>query len=932
MRCQSCQSEVVAGSRFCPSCGRPADVAVTAVTMAGSGGVAGHGAPAPARAISERFAPGELLAGGRYRIVGLLGRGGMGEVYRADDLRLGQAVALKFLPERWASDPAALARLLDEVRVARQVSHPNVCRVYDVVEVPGAGSTTVTFLSMEFIDGEDLASLLRRIGRLPEAKAVQIARELCAGLGAAHERGVLHRDLKPANIMIDGRGHARIMDFGLAGLAEELKAGGGPSAGTPAYMAPEHLTHGEVSVRSDLYALGLVLFEIFAGEPVFAGASVAELRAQHERGVSVPLSRLAPEVSLLVERVVMRCLEPDPRDRPPSAAMVAAALPGGDPLAAAIAAGETPSPELIAAAGSIAGVRPVWTLLAAFEALVLLVLVAVLNKASIVYQVPMAKSPDVLAERAQLLIAQMGYGGEPLEAAWGFEINQQMLAHAIEEGLGGEVGAAIEAARPAGVLYWYRQSPRYFEPDTGVPRIEFDRPRAIEPGMVGVRLDTLGRLVEFRGVPTLGEAVEATATPAPAWDWRSAFDAAGLDIDAFAPAEPILFPRVAFDARQAWTKAAEEGHALSEMRVEAASRLGRPVMFIVGGPWLKADVAPKPEELRQEARMTRALMLVIVLPFLIVPIAFAVYLARRNVRAGRGDARGAWLVAVALFATQLVYWLLISDHATPVLEYERVYTALASALIESMLVWVVYMAIEPYVRRRWPRTLVSWSRLLAGRVGDPLVGRDVVVGVLMGAAVMIAVQASAPIAAWRGAQKLPPPPTDLGQLRLASAAGQVADGLLSGAGYPMLALTLMLMLGSAVRWRWAARVAFGVLTVLLSAVFAMIIPDLTGSYDTGEFVAEHVVVGVMVVAGTYLVLWRFGLLAAAAGWFTVTVLAYSPVSLDFSTWFAPSAAMPLVVTGGLVAFGAWVTLRGRELVREESLMGTVRPSVRGRSG
>ena len=151
-----------------------------------------------------------------YRIVSLIGRGGMGEVYRAEDLKLGQPVALKFLPDDVARDADRLARFHGEVRVARQVSHPNVCRVYDISEVNGQH-----FLSMEYVDGEDLASLLRRIGRLPADKALQVARQLCAGLGAAHDRGVLHRDLKPANVLIDGRGRVRIADFGLAALVDD---------------------------------------------------------------------------------------------------------------------------------------------------------------------------------------------------------------------------------------------------------------------------------------------------------------------------------------------------------------------------------------------------------------------------------------------------------------------------------------------------------------------------------------------------------------------------------------------------------------------------------------------------------------------------------------------------------------------------------------
>ena len=168
----------------------------------------------PTAPVGERFAPGALLAG-RYRIVAAVGKGGMGEVYRADDLTLGQSVALKFLPAVLARDPERLARFHAEVRIARQVSHPHVCRIYDIGEADGQ-----PFLTMEYIDGENLAALLRRIGRLPEEKGIELSRQLCQGLAAAHDRGVIHRDLKPANVMIDGRGQVRLTDFGLAAAGQ----------------------------------------------------------------------------------------------------------------------------------------------------------------------------------------------------------------------------------------------------------------------------------------------------------------------------------------------------------------------------------------------------------------------------------------------------------------------------------------------------------------------------------------------------------------------------------------------------------------------------------------------------------------------------------------------------------------------------------------
>src|SRR5215469_14085211 len=214
-RCPSCARESAGGS-FCTWCAAPLNAA-SAETAVLTAAVSASRVTSTSTVDEGRFLPGTVLSG-RYRIAGLLGRGGMGEVYRATDLTLGQAVALKFLPETLARDDRALARFYNEVRIARQVTHPNVCRVYDVGQVQN-----LHYISMEFVDGEDLGVLLRRIGRLPVDKALETARKICAGLAAAHEKGVLHRDLKPSNVMIDSRGQVVIMDFGLAGLAGQLQ-------------------------------------------------------------------------------------------------------------------------------------------------------------------------------------------------------------------------------------------------------------------------------------------------------------------------------------------------------------------------------------------------------------------------------------------------------------------------------------------------------------------------------------------------------------------------------------------------------------------------------------------------------------------------------------------------------------------------------------
>src|SRR4051812_22260232 len=353
---------------------------------------------------TSRFTPGAIVAG-RYRLVALLGRGGMGEVYRADDLTLDQPVALKFLPGGVTDNDSRLAQFHNELRVARQVSHKNVVRLYDLGAADGR-----RFLTMEYVDGEDLASLLRRIGRIPQDKAIDLARQLCAGVAAAHERGVLHRDLKPANVMIDGTGDVRITDFGIATAGGE---GDATTAGTPQYMAPEQLAGKPASIRTDIYALGLILFEIFTGRRAYDAKSIADLKQLHDTGTVTTPSSIVRDLDPAIERVILRCLARDPEQRPPSALTVAVALPGGDPLAAALAAGGTPSPEPLVAAGEREA-TPVWiasALTAAF-AIGVAIFVAIAARANLVGFDAVEKPPPVLADRAEQIFGSLGYKAE----------------------------------------------------------------------------------------------------------------------------------------------------------------------------------------------------------------------------------------------------------------------------------------------------------------------------------------------------------------------------------------------------------------------------------------------------------------------------------------------------------------------------------------
>ena len=442
-----------------------------------------------------RFPPGAVLLD-RYRIIALLGKGGMGEVYRATDLTLGQAVALKFLPEGAARDERALGRFRDEVRIARQVSHPNVCRVYDIGEVEG-----LYFISMEYVDGEDLASLLRRIGRIPPDKALEIARKLCAGLAAAHDKGVLHRDLKPANVMLDGRGNVLITDFGLAAFSGQV-AEGEIRFGTPAYMAPEQMAGKEVTIKSDIYSLGMVLYEIFTGKRAFDAPTLAEMRKLQESGTVVSPTTLAKEIDPAVERVILRCLAPDPRNRPASALAVAAALPGGDPVAAALAAGETPSPDMVAASGETEGLKPAVAMALLAGVMVTLIALPLFQaKTNLLERIPFENSPEALATKAREALSPVGLSADRgVGIASGYD------------GDGGYVGLAQEVRPIERPLVQPRRRPACVGSILvpGIPALLRSRlrfaglrrpPRGNRIRRDSVKLDPEGRLLYFSAVP-----------------------------------------------------------------------------------------------------------------------------------------------------------------------------------------------------------------------------------------------------------------------------------------------------------------------------------------------------------------------------------------------------------------------------------------------
>jgi len=831
----------------------------------------------------------------------MLGKGGMGEVYRADDLELGQSVALKFLPERVATDVAAMNRFRNEVRTARQVAHPNVCRMYDIGEADGH-----VFLSMEYIDGEDLSQVLRRMGRPTSEKALEIARQLCLGLAAAHENGVLHRDLKPANVMIDGRGRVRITDFGLAGLVDELAAQE-ERAGTPAYMAPEQLSSGTVSVRSDVYALGLVLHEVFSGKRVFDTNSISELKQLHTSSSMASISTSGIEVDPAIERVILRCLEKDPKQRPSSVYAVLGALPGGDPLAAALAAGETPSPELLAEAGEAGGLAPPIAIGCLAVALCLLLFNIWAAPQHALYGMVSLDTPEQeLALRARDMIKEFSGRDIPEYRAFGFTVHNEYLKHVENTDPSSDRWNRLANERTPAVAFWYRVSHDVMNPSG----LHFDLTRKDDPPLSGggsalIELDPAGRLLYLASVP---EPKPADAPTESARAPTLLFERAALIPDDFSATEVVKTPPVPCDDVKAFRGIYSEKTGETVV-VQCGSYHGRPNYFEIIGPWNQPG-----GELPANA-MPQAPWFVAVVG--IATLIVTILLVRRNLKLGRGDRKGAFRLALGIGVTMMVAWAIrgieIPGSVREIFANLLWDKPVGHALYHAFLFWLLYIALEPYARRIWPQTLVSWTRLLIGRFRDPQLGKDILVGGLLAGTTGVLTWAFFEARIWMGESPQPQIHGLFDQLGFRAQLGHVVGGVDGAIAMPMQLLVVLVILRLFLRKTWAAIVAF-----LLLAVVVFTLGSLSGP-DGYASVALGVVQGLFAVGLITIVLIRFGLVACIVAAFSMQVFSNAPLTFDFSKWYAGPALLPVVACAALFIYGFYIALAGRPLFRDELL-------------
>jgi serine/threonine protein kinase len=728
-------------------------------------------------------------------------------------------------------------------------------------------------------------------------KATEIARQICAGLAAAHERGVIHRDLKPANIMLDGAGKIRITDFGLAGIAATIK-GAEVRAGTPAYMAPEQLAGHDVSTKSDIYSLGLILYEILTGKRVFEATTLPELMKQRESGAITNPSTLVRDLDPLIERVILRCLENDPDKRPATSLQVAAALPGGDPLAAALAAGETPSPQMVAAAGENTGLKPRTAILCLAAAVVGVVLYfAISLRENGLQYVHLENSPEVLSKKSREIISALGYPNPAADRADGFSYDHDYLTH-LEKSRPSPQWDRTLSEQPPVIRYWYRQSPRELSPDlfwglTYTPGVvSFSDPPATTSGMINLQLDPAGRLVTFEAIPPEKEEKPQPASPV---DWKPLFTAAGLDMTQFHSTESTWESLAAPDTRAAWDGVwPGSGRPL---HVEAAARRGKFVYFSLTGPWSK----PKrmtPEAKTRGDKTGQIIGLIIALTV----VGAALFLAYRNYSRGKVDRQGAFRLAIVVFATEVLTCLFRSHFIPTMSTIAIAIFGISTAMFVATFMWILYLALEPYVRRNWPQTIISWSRLLGGNFRDPLVGRDVLFGVILGITWDFVIGLSGYFHTRAGDE-----PLFANTELLLGFRETIADGFVNVVASIQTTLVFFLvlfLLRALVKNRWVAALLF---------VLLFTIPRILGSdhyyIDAPMFAAIYGIAAISLV--------RFGLITLAVGVFTADVIANVPVSLDFSNWYAARALAVILSFIVLAAWGFYISLAGQHLWKDE---------------
>jgi Protein kinase domain len=829
--------------------------------------------PGPAR-------PAGTMIAGRYRLVAPIGRGGMGVVFRAEDTELSQTIALKFLSPALQQRPDAVEFLRREVRIARQITHPNVVRIFDLDAADGE-----MFISMEFVAGEDLASLVRRVGPLPAAKVMQIARQLAAGLAAAHDAGILHRDLKPGNVMIDGAGNVRILDFGIATPVDDERALRRPS-GTPGFLAPELLKGHKPTQRSDLYAWGVVVYYAATGK-------LPDVAKPTDQTADNPLdsARLDSELAACI----WSCLETDPARRPQSTHDLVAALSTVDPLREALEAGRVPSPEQVTSATSWQPSNGRLDLLMMAGLVLLALIVLLADRTLFLSRCGLVKSPVVLQEIAAQALVSLGHPVPEGPVLTGVILDTNCLQYVRDDRELNDPWPKVSAGEIPAVSFWYRQGDRRLPAPALLGESDSVRLTQALPGTTTVRLDGRGKLLSLRAPLASPNEQAAPSTVS----WKKLFELAGLAWSEFQETTAYRLPTVFADEAHAW-EGPFPANPTQHVKVTAAALGGRVVFFEVDPPWQSLRSRNATVEPTRQSELFIALRTTLWL----VATCVAAVLAWRHVRQGHADWRGAWRVTACVLVLVALAWLSGSRH-----------TFVAAAELSAALLWLnvivscgavagmAYLAVEPSARRWWPWSIITMRRVLSGRLMDHGVWTDALLGMVVGLGSLVMRQLDTLTNQLLGVRvsglnEFDPSQNLLDNFGLRYRIAVFITALLLAVLESLLLLTIVVALKKLTRSTLVAAVVLVLLFASLSIFGRGIVSPI-------DWLARTLLWSI----AAWLLL-RYGLLATIAALTTFYAVNNAPISLDWSRWYAVTGFF-VVTTVAAALVVCWRLARSR---------------------
>jgi hypothetical protein len=602
-----------------------------------------------------------------------------------------------------------------------------------------------------------------------------------------------------------------------------------------------------------------VLYEIFTGKRAFTTKNVAELvRLQESMTVARP-SSIAPGIAPAVERAILQCLDPNPESRPDSVEDVVRQLPGYDPLAAAVQAGETPSPAMVAASETARELSPVaaWCLLAT---VIFGVMVFVgLSGRTLSYRRFDLKPPEVLLDRARAAASASGIA------------------------VFGDWSAIYDESPTRGMYFLYRQSPLPLLPLSASRRVTASDPPFTQAGMANVLLDASGRLLDLTVLSPPHDTGPRMLGP----NWKALFDLAAIDLSTLTPVVPEWRAPVDSDEKHAWLT--RDGK-----RIEAAGFRGRAV-------WFSTSVATPPLP-RTYSTGKNVASYTVVFFLILLPIS-VLLIARRNLNRGRGDRRGAMRFAVFIFVASTTSGMLQAHHvALFVQEWQGASRIIVDSTFWALISWIAYIAVEPLARRRWPQILVGWTRLLQGRWRDPIVGRDLLVGGAAGILVILLWQATALLPRFFGENPL----LHLRGLPLASPFGSTAyltsflvDNLMEATLRSVGVVTFLLLVAAVVRNR-IAMIALSSALMAASFLFEPVGP-----------IALRITYSVITALVVVIVLLRFGMLAISATAYTILTCWSLPLTLDPDAWYFGRSLVGLLLIAAIATTGFALAVSGK---------------------